>query len=257
MEPTEISAVVITFNEEKNIRRCITSLMGVADEILVVDSFSSDQTVAICRELQVRVIQQAFLGYIEQKNFAMQQARFDYVLSLDADEALSEALRNNILKEKKSMDYDAYRFNRLNNFYGKWLRYGKWYPDTKTRLWNRHKACWGGVNPHDRVVLHPDLSVKRLPGDLLHFAYEEVKDHFDQMVHFSAIAARSAHQKGKKSNLFFIIFSPVFKFIKRYVFKLGFLDGYYGLIACLNSAVLNYFKYVNLLELQKKDAGKR
>jgi len=249
----KISGVVITYNEEKNIRRCIESLQGVVDEIIIVDSNSTDRTVEICRELRTKVILQPFLGYVEQKNFALKQASFDYVLSLDADEALSDELRQEIIKEKEELKYDAYRFNRLNNFYGKWLRHGQWYPDRKTRLWNKNIAQWGGTNPHDRVVLPSSSSVKTIKKDILHFAYYQVQDHVDQINKFAKVYAQASFLKGKKSNvLIHVLLSPIFKFIKRYFFKFGFLDGYYGLIACYNAAILNYYKYIYLRELNKK-----
>lgn len=250
----KISGVVITFNEEKNIRRCLESLQGVVDEIIVVDSNSTDNTVSICRELGAKVVLQPFLGYVEQKNFALQQARFDYVLSLDADEALSEELRQEIIKEKKELRYDAYRFNRLNNFYGKWLRYGQWYPDRKTRLWNKTLAKWGGTNPHDKVILPSNATTKIIEKDILHYSYYEVKDHIDQINKFAKVYAQAADQQGRKSHiLWHVVLSPIFKFIKRYFFKLGFLDGYYGFIACYNAAILNYYKYIYLRELNNKE----
>jgi glycosyltransferase involved in cell wall biosynthesis len=249
----KISAVVITFNEEKNIGRCLKSLQEVADEIIVVDSNSTDRTVVICEGLGVKVITQPFLGYVEQKNFAMQQARFDYVLSLDADEALSEELKNEIIKEKNNLLFDAYRFNRLNNFFGKWLRHGQWYPDRKTRLWNKNKAQWGGTNPHDQVILPKGATVKTIKKDILHFAYYQVQDHVDQINKFAKVYAKASFLQGKKVNvLIHVLLSPIFKFIKRYIFKFGFLDGYYGFIACYNAAILNYYKYIYLRELNKK-----
>ena len=253
----KISGIIITHNEEKNIGRCLQSIQGVVDEIIVVDSGSSDKTEEICRDFNVTFIEQPFLGYVAQKNFALDQAGYDYVLSLDADEALSDELRKSILKEKTNLSIDAYRFNRFNNYCGKWLRYGQWYPDTKTRLWNKSKGRWGGTDPHDHVVLKKNATVKWLKGDLLHYSYAEVKDHFQQIVRFAEVYADSAYKKGKKANFGIkVILSPGFKFIKRYIFKLGFLDGYYGFVACFNAAILNYFKYINLLELQRKH-GKR
>lgn len=256
-QQNKISGVVITFNEERNIADCIVSMQGVVDEIVVVDSFSTDSTPEICKKLGVKFVQNPFAGHIQQKNLAMRQASFDYVLSLDADERLSPALREAILQEKINLTSDAYRFNRYNNFYGKWLKHGQWYPDDKIRLWNRKKAQWGGMNPHDRVILTNDLTVKWVKKDILHYSYPDIQDHFNQMVSFAKLAAESGFRNGKKSNLFLIIFSPLFKFLKRYFFRFGFLDGYYGFIACLNASLLNYFKYVNLLELQKKKTIER
>src|SRR6516225_8076489 len=147
---TSVSIVIITFNEEKNIRRCLESVKEIADEIVVVDSLSTDHTKSICKEFGVRFIEQKFLGYIEQKNFALDQAKYDYVLSLDADEAISKELVKSIQEVKQNPESDGYRMNRLTNFCGKWIKHGSWYPDTKLRVFNRKKARWGGINPHDK-----------------------------------------------------------------------------------------------------------
>lgn len=248
-----ISAVIITFNEEANIRRCITSLMDVVDEVVVVDSHSTDNTVMICKELNTRVILQPFLGYIEQKNFALSCAQHDYVLSLDADEALSEDLAQTIRALKSDLSHSAYRFNRLNNYYGKWLRHGKWYPDRKVRLWDKTKYQWAGTNPHDKVALPKNADVKLIRKDILHYAYPTVSAHVRQNQNFAMISARAAADKGRKSNLIIHVFlDPLFMFVKRYFIFLGFLDGYYGFVACMNSAILNFTKYVYLREINRQ-----
>src|SRR5207247_875910 len=143
-----------------------------ADEIIVVDSMSTDGTKAICTSYGVTFIEQPFLGYIEQKNFAMNSASHDYVLSLDADECLSDALKKSILAEKQNgFTFDCYRMNRLSSFCGQWIKHGTWYPDRKIRLINRKKGKWGGVNPHDKIVMNESTSLKQLHGDILHYTY--------------------------------------------------------------------------------------
>jgi glycosyltransferase involved in cell wall biosynthesis len=148
-----ISCVIITLNEERNLARCIGSLQGVADDVVVVDSFSSDGTERIAKEHGARFVQHKFEGHIEQKNWAITQAQHSWVLSLDADEALSEELRNSITAAKQRDDADGYTMNRLTNYCGRWIRHGGWYPDRKLRLWDRRKGRWTGVNPHDRFEL--------------------------------------------------------------------------------------------------------
>ena len=162
----KISAVIITFNEEKNLKRCLESLGDLPDEILIVDSFSTDRTKEIAESFKARFIQHKFDGYIEQKNVALNLAKNDYVLSLDGDEALSPEL----LKSIKELDlsFDAYTMNRLTNYAGHWVRHCGWYPDTKLRLFNRKKGRWGGANPHDKVLMETSSRIKHLKGDILH-----------------------------------------------------------------------------------------
>lgn len=252
MNQINISAVIITLNEEANLGRCLDSLLGIADEILIVDSFSSDGTAEIARLKGARFIQNKFEGHIQQKNFAMIQAAHDYILSLDADEALSEELKKSIIQAKQNWANDAYSFNRLTNYCGKWIKYCGWYPDVKIRLWDRRKGKWGGENPHDKVIMEGGAAIKHLSGDLLHYSFPAISSHIRTANSFSDIAAREAHLKGRKSNLLLhIILNPWFTFIKKYFFQLGFLDGYYGFVICSISAFANFLKYTKLRELNK------
>jgi glycosyltransferase involved in cell wall biosynthesis len=249
----KISAVIITFNEEINIGRCLDSVMELADEIIVVDSFSSDNTEEICLKKGARFIKNPFEGHIEQKNYAMLAASHDYILSLDADEALSKELANSIHKVKSNWIYDGYSFNRLTNYCGRWIRHCGWYPDKKLRLWNRKKGCWGGVNPHDRVIIHKKSAIGHLSGDLLHHSYHTIKQHISQINSFSDIAAREKHDQGETANLIIdILLTPILIFIKKYFVKLGILDGYYGFVISINTAFGIFLKYIKLRELNKK-----
>lgn len=246
-----VSAVILTLNEEHNIGRCIDSVMGVAEEILVVDSFSTDRTAEICREKGARFIQHKFPGYIEQKNYALAQATFPHVLSLDADEALSDALRNSILKVKEKWDKDGYSMNRLTNYCGKWIRHGSWYPDVKLRLFDKRKAQWGGINPHDIVILSAGSAAAHIKGDILHYSYYSISEHIKQIDHFSGISARALYDKGVKSSLFHLVVRPPFRFFRDYFIKLGFLDGFYGLVVCCNTAHSTFLKYAKLRQMER------
>lgn len=242
---TGLSAVIITYNEERNIERCLASLQGVADEVVVVDSFSTDRTEEICRRFNVRFICNTFEGHIEQKNFAAAQATYDYVLSLDADEALTDELRASVLAVKQNWTGDAYAMNRLTNYCGQWIRHCGWYPDTKTRLWNRTKGCWGGVNPHDKWELFDKKApVAHLKGDLLHYSYYTISQHIKQIEYFSEIAAKAEARNGKKPAVIKIMVGPLIKFIKVYWIKRGFLDGYYGYVICRLTAQATFIKYI-------------
>lgn len=242
----KLSAVIITFNEEKNIERCILSLEGVADEIIVLDSFSTDRTREICEKHKVKFHAAEFDGYIEQKNKALTYAAYPYVLSLDADEALSELLTASILQVKKNWDADGYTFNRLTNYCGKWIRHCGWYPDRKLRLFDARKGRWTGLNPHDVLIMKDNSVVKHLKGDLLHYSYYTIDEHYRQAEHFSTLSAEAKFEKGKKASLIKVRISPVVKFLKCFLLQRGFLDGSTGWRICTISAKESYQKYRKL-----------
>ncbi|MEX2235345.1 MAG: glycosyltransferase family 2 protein [Cyclobacteriaceae bacterium] len=251
--PIKISATIITFNEEKKIESCIRSLMGIADEIVVVDSYSTDCTQEICSRYPVKFISHAFEGYVAQKNYAVRQATYDHILALDADERLSVELKQSLLEVKKVWgDVDGYSLNRFNNYCGKWMHFSGWNPERKIRLWDRRKTQWGGTDPHDFVHI-PKNKSKTLKGNLLHYAYLTVDEHLQQSYKFAEIAARAKYKNhGKPLFVINVIFSPLFRFVKSYLFQLGFLDGYYGFLFCSISASMTFFKYVRLYEYNRK-----
>ncbi len=248
----KISAAIITFNEEDNIERSIKSVLPVVEEVIVIDSFSQDRTKELAEKLGARVIENPFDGHIEQKNFAVKQTSFDWVLSLDADEELSVKLQNSILEIKSYHLQEAYQMNRLTSYCGHWVRHCGWYPDTKIRLWKKTVGHWGGTNPHDKVVLTTDKKVQKLRGDLLHYSYVNVSQHIRQMDKFSTIGAEEAFKKGKNAVPYIhSTVYPFWVFINTYFFKLGVLDGYFGFIICINGAFYKYLKYIKLLNLKK------
>jgi len=250
-----ISAVIITFNEARNIARCLDSLEGVADDIVVVDSFSTDQTVDICRSRGSRIIQHPFAGHIEQKNYALTQALYPHVLSLDADEALSNTLREAIFLVKNNWQSDGYTMNRLTNYCGQWIHHSGWYPDRKLRLFDRRQGQWGGTNPHDKVEMPPASTPQHLEGDLLHFSYYSVEEHLERARKYADIAAHAMYTQGKRSNWGQIIFSPMLKFLRNYLLKGGFCDGQAGWTICKIAALETWWKYRALrkLVLEKRD----
>jgi len=251
----KITACIITFNEERNIGRCLDSLSGIADEIIVVDSFSSDKTETICKKKNVRFIQQEFLGYVQQKNFALKLATNDWVISLDADEAISENLKKSILTLKNTQNKEllyGYSFNRLTNYCGHWIKHCGWYPDTKLRFVNRHKALWVGKNIHEKLMILDNSPIGFLNGDLLHYSYYTRDDHFRQIEHFGNIAAQEFVESGKKINWFIIISKVIFQFIKSYFIKSGVRDGKIGFTISRLSAYATYRKYLKVLQLQRQ-----
>lgn len=246
----QLSAVIITYNEERNIARCIDSLLPVADEILVVDSFSEDRTEEICLQKGVSFVKHTFEGHIEQKNWAKEQAKFDHIISLDADEALDEELQKNILKIKQNWKHSAYKMNRLTNYCGSWIHHSGWYPDTKTRLFDRKKGEWGGSNPHDKFIPQKGVKVQWISGDILHYSFYDREGHLKQIEKFSTIAAEALYKKGKRSNFIKLFINPIARFIKAYIIRAGFLDGSAGFDIARYSAYANYLKYRKLQKLQ-------
>ena len=247
----KLSVIIITFNEEKNIERCLTSVKTIADEIVVVDSFSTDNTKEICLKYNVKFIEHQFDGHIEQKNWAISQATSPYILSLDADEALTEELIQEIQQIKNNWQYDGYTFNRLTNYCGKWIKHCGWYPDVKLRLFDSRKGSWKGTNPHDRCELDT-ATIKHINYDILHYSYYSISDHIKQVNYFTDIAAKAALKNGKKSSLFSILVKPPIKLLRDYFLKMGFLDGYYGLVISIISSHATFLKYAKLKQLSSK-----
>jgi glycosyltransferase involved in cell wall biosynthesis len=245
----KLSVVIITFNEEENIRRCLESVEGIADEIIVVDSYSIDRTKAICEEFNTKFIEHEFEGHVEQKNFAFSQCRGEYILSLDADEALSPELRECISELKKSFKFKGYKLNRLTWYQGAWIRHSGWYPDTKLRLVQNGMATWKGENPHDRLELNDNIATSILQGDLYHYSFKDLTDHAIRTDTYSSIAAREAYRKGIKPGMVKLILNPAFTFIKKFFLQLGFLDGYNGFLIARMAAYGKFLKYSKLKEL--------
>ncbi len=247
----DLSVVVITFNEERNIERCLRSVKRLANEIDVVDSFSNDTTVDLCRSFGATVIQHPFEGHIEQKNFALDKATSPFVLSLDADEEISERLQASIVSAKEQWTHDAYEMSRMTNYCGSWIRYGGWYPDRKVRLFDRRKARWGGVNPHDRVVLDETATKTLLRGDILHYSYYDRNDHLKQIEYFTGISAQVMFKQGRKPSWVRMLFGPVVRFVRDYLLIIGFMDGRAGLAIAMLSAhavLINYAKLRRIYE---------
>lgn len=247
----KLSAVIITFNEEEHLEKCLMSLNGIADEIVVVDSYSTDATKEICEKYRVKFVEQKFLGYKEQKNFAITQTTHDYILSLDGDEALSDELKKSILDLKSNWKHDGYYANRKNNYCGQWIKHSDWYPDTKLRLFKKGKGEWRGINPHDSYKLFNPKSSGKLKGAILHWIYRDYIEHNQKVERFSTIASKAYFDLGKKSSIWKIIYRPAWAFFKSYFLRLGFLDGLNGLIICVQTFNVTFLKYTKLYQLQK------
>jgi len=251
-----ISAVIITKNEERNIERCLQSLQGIADEIVVVDSFSTDNTKKICEKHNVKFYQQEWLGYAEQKNYAHSLSTHDIILSIDADEALSSELQQTLL-HLKSTEKQSFvcQVSRLTNYCGKWIRHCGWYPDKKIRIFNRNDAKWTGAI-HETLDYSTGNEVIQLKGDLLHYSCYSIEEHILQANKFSTLSAKECFEKGEKYSLFAHFLKTIWRFLRDYFFKGGILDGFYGLVICCINATATFLKYAKLAEYQRKEKVK-
>ncbi len=245
-----VSVAIITFNEEKKIERCLQSVQTFADEIIVVDSFSTDKTEVICRQFKVQFVQHKFEGYIQQKNYALSLCTNKMVLCLDADEALSQPLLQQLLAIKQNgFLADGYKMKRCTFFLGKWIKHGTWYPDKKLRLVNKSLAYWGGTNPHDELIVD-SKKIQFLNADILHYSFANKEEVITQGNKFTTIQAKAMYEQGKRSSWLKIIFSPAVAFINGYFFKLGFLDGWKGFFIAKSVAKNTFDKYVKLKKLE-------
>ena len=252
----KISAVIITYNEELFIGKCLESLEGIADEIVVIDSYSTDGTEEICKKHNVRFIKHEFEGFRDQKNFALQHATYKNILSLDADEALSDKLRQSILDIKDKWDFDAYQFNRRNNFCGKWIHHSEWYPDRQLRLFYTDHGKWGTLNIHEKFIMSNGASIGRLEGDLLHWPFLTEQDHKARMIKYSLIGAEEFHKAGRKAGILTPYLHLIWGFFRAFIIHLGFLDGRNGYIICSMYAKSSFNKYKRLRVLNKNGVGK-
>ena len=248
----KLSVVIITFNEARNIVPCLQSLVRIADEVIVYDSFSTDSTCALAEQHGAKVFQGTWQGYSKSKNIANEKAANNWILSLDADEVLSKELQDSISQLKRNGLQTA-AFKRLTNYCGTWIKHAGWYPDIKLRLFNRQQMHWEGLIHEELKTINGDeIKAILLDGDCLHYSYHKVEEHYVQTDKFSTLSAQSLYNKGIKTNFIKQYLGPVFKFIKMYFIKLGFLDGYYGFIVSKISARAVYLRNVKLRKLYNK-----
>ncbi len=250
----KISACIISFNEEDKIEDCLKSLQGVADEIVIVDSLSTDRTKELATKYTDKIYDQEFLGHVEQKNLAVSKASHDWILSLDCDERLTPELRSSILKIKDDLEQaDAYRIARKTFYVYRWLNHC-WYPDYKIRLFNKNTAEWGGVNPHDRVEVQHD-NIVTLDGDILHYSFDSLSEHIQTLDLFTEIGAREIIKRDKAVTIISPWTHGLWTFIRLYIFKRGFLDGYAGLVVSVLSGMHAFVKYNKVLFYRWKNSG--
>jgi glycosyltransferase involved in cell wall biosynthesis len=246
----KISAAIITLNEERNLPRALESLQNVVDEVVVVDSGSTDRTCEIAERRGARLISHSWQGYARQKNFAAEQAENDWVLSLDADEALTPELRREIeaLRLINADEVAGYSMPRRAYYCGQWIHHSGWYPDRKIRLYNRRRAHWVGEYVHESV--QAEGQVGELQADLLHYTCDTIEQHRNSVDRYTTLAAQEARAQGKKGALTAMILLPPWKFLETYIFRAGFLDGAAGLTIARMAAYYVYLKYSKLRHLR-------
>ncbi len=248
-----ISAIVVSFNEEENIRGCLESLSW-CDEIVVVDSFSADRTVEICRQYTDRVVQRAWAGYRDQKAFAHSLATREWVFLVDADERVPSELRGEILEAlSRYSRVAAFSVPRLVYYLDRWWWRGGWYPDYDVRIFRRDRATWGGSDPHERIVI--DGRVRRLENPLHHFSYRDISDHLRRINHFTSISSKELFLQRKRWRWSDNLIRPAARFFRSYIWKRGFLEGFPGFFLAATAAIYVFMKYAKLRELELGKQG--
>lgn len=254
MSESKISVVIITFNEAAFIERCIKSVVAIADEIIVLDSFSTDATVTLAKQAGAKVSQQHFRGYGLQKNDANALASHTWILSLDADEELSPELCAEIANWKQTMPTkDAYSMPRLNNYLGKWLRYGGWYPDAKLRLFRKDKGAWVAQSVHEYWKPNAEIATGNFSKPILHYTIQSLAQHLRKIEQYSELSAIAAVANGKTISIWKAFFGPIWLFFHRFIIRGGFLDGKIGYLACRMVCFEKWLKYqkIRLYHAQK------
>ena len=250
-----VSAIVVCYNEEERIEACLESL-DWCDEIVVVDSFSTDRTPEICRRYTERFMQRQWAGYRDQKAFAHSQATKDWVLLVDSDERVTAALRLEIL-DALQLDKDAYAgysVPRLVRYLHRWWWRGGWYPDYDVRLFRRERATWGGNDPHEKIIV--DGKVRRLKNHLEHYSYRNIDDHMERINRFTSISSRELKKEGSHWRLSDALLRPPVRFFRSYIIKRGFLEGFAGFYVAVTAAVYVFLKYAKLWELEAEEKKK-
>lgn len=253
----KLSVLIITYNEENNIVRCLDSVQDIADEIIVVDSQSQDKTVELCQANGAKVVQHPFENFVKQRNIANKEASYDYVFALDADEVLSPELIKSILELKANWKHDAYEINRLNNYCGKWIKHCGWYPEWRARIFDRRKGEWSGMLVHESLSLAKGATTGRINGHLLHYSYNSISEHIQRINRYTDLTAQESFIKRKKSNAFKIWFNPKLRFFRDYIINGGFRDGYYGYVICKISSIATFLKYSKLKDMYKQEKLKK
>lgn len=247
-----LSVVIITRNEERNIARCLESVREIADDIVIVDSFSTDRTKEICLSYGARFYPTEWQGYSDTKNYGNRLALYDWIFSIDADEALSEELKEQIARVKTSENPGNYRICRITNYCGQWIRHGGWYPDIKVRFFDRRETRWEGLI-HERLNVPEESKIPVLKGDCYHYSYYTLEEHVAQANRFSTLSAQDLYRKNKKAGFLKLWFAPGFRFFRMFILRGGFLDGQAGWVIARISSHAVFLKYSKLRQLHAQN----
>jgi glycosyltransferase involved in cell wall biosynthesis len=246
----KISVIIICKNEEDTIGRCLQSLHGLTDDVVVLDNGSTDSTKEIIRKNNARLAEESWEGFGKTKNKATVMAKYDWVLNLDADEAVDEELKNSILSVNLANENEVFNI-RFKNFLGNtWLRFGEWGTDMHIRIFNRKNVKWDDAIVHENLVLSPGIKIRKLKGAVLHYTMKNAGDYAEKMVKYALLNAEKYARQGKRSSWVKVWLAPLFAFLKYYIFKLGFLDGYAGFICARMTSYYTFVKYARLKELE-------
>jgi glycosyltransferase involved in cell wall biosynthesis len=238
-----ISVVIITKNEAHVIANTLQSLQPITKDVVIVDSGSTDDTLTICRQFNTTIIETGWAGYGINKNKGIDAAKNDWILSLDADEAIDDALKQSLQQLSLQVENEVFNIRFKNFFCGKWIRFGEWGFDKHIRLFNRRKVKWNTAEVHENLVLPADVKITLLQGHILHYTVQSRQDYADKMAGYARMNARKYFDAGKRPNFFKRYFSPAFAFLQHYVFRLGFLDGKEGFIIASTTARYTFMKY--------------
>jgi glycosyltransferase involved in cell wall biosynthesis len=248
-----ISAVIITKNEEAHIARCIQSLLPLTDDIIIIDSASSDNTEGVCKQFPVTFEVKKWQGFSAAKNYGNSLAKHRYILSIDGDEEVSEELRHAIIDVLKNPIHQAYDLPFITHFCGKWIKHGAWYPESHIRIFDKNIVKWEG-EIHEKLIIPTTATVGEIKkGHIQHYTISNLKEYIDKINHYTSLHAEEMHKRGKKATILKLYFDPCFSFFRDYIIKLGLLDGYHGYTIAKQSANYVFLKYMKLKMMEGRD----
>jgi glycosyltransferase involved in cell wall biosynthesis len=247
-----LTVALLTYNSERTIKQVLESVKGLADSVVALDSGSKDSTVEVLRSFGAEVHYREFDNFVNQKNYLLSLVKSDWVLFLDDDEVVSKELRESIKRELSGPGKDGYFVNRLTYYLGRWIRHA-WYPDWQLRLVRREVARWLGSEVHEKLAVEGEVGY--LKGELLHYSYFTLSEHLKKIDSYSTLYARGAYKRGKRFSLVKLLTSPAGAFLRRYILKRGFLDGFEGFVLSVMASYYTFLKYLKLWEIEKGESS--